>query len=165
MAPGELLATHGTDLTVEHGSVAVWARTWGRAVHAFTPGLLLSAIQREVTAIQPGVQVKRAGTRQTAMSQHCLCGHRHKKSLSERTHRCAACGLEGGRDAVAAVLASCVEFTDPADPTTATVDYTLTAKLLADPATWQTLHHTVNRKTLGVQERPAASTDTPDPTP
>ncbi|HUG86109.1 MAG TPA: zinc ribbon domain-containing protein, partial [Euzebya sp.] len=160
---GDLVVTHGTDLTIEAGSVAVWARTWGRAVHAFTPGLLVAAFQREVAAIRPGVQVKRAGTRRTAMSQHCLCGHRHKKSLSERTHRCTACGLEGGRDAVAAVLASCVEFSDSADPTTATVDYTLTGKLLNDPATWHTLHQTI--KTSGVQERPWASTDTPDPTP
>ncbi len=94
------------------------------------------------------------------MSQHCLCGHRHRKSLSERTHNCQVCGLEGGRDTISAVLASCVTMTDPADPATATVDYTLTNRLLADQATRHTLS-----QTSGVQERPTASTDTPNPTP
>ena len=156
---GDLIATHGTDLTIEAGSIAAWAKVWGRAIHAFTPGLLTAAIAAEAAAIQPGTEVRRAGTRHTAMSQHCLCGHRAKKPLSQRVHRCGVCGLEGGRDAVSAVLASCVDTTDPADPTTATVDYGLAGRLLTDPATRQTLHQTIP----GVQERPWASTDTPDP--
>lgn len=127
---GDLTATHGTDLTIEAGSIVTWARTWGRAVHAFTPGLLITAIEREVAAIQPGAHVKRAGTRQTMMSQHCLCEQRHKKPLSQRTHHCAVCGLVGGRDAVSAVLAACVDMTDPTDPTTAMVDFGLTRRLL-----------------------------------
>ncbi|CAN5519526.1 hypothetical protein BH23ACT9_BH23ACT9_22990 [soil metagenome] len=157
---GELTAVHGTDLTIEHGSITAWAHTWGKAVHAFTPGLLVAAIQTEITAIDPDRTVKRAGTRTTAMSQHCLCRHRHRKPLSERTHNCQVCGLEGGRDAISAVLASCVTMTDSADPATATVDYTLTNRLLADQATRHTLS-----QTSGVQERPTASTDTPNPTP
>lgn len=94
------------------------------------------------------------------MSQHCLCGQRHKKPLSQRTHRCQACGLTGGRDAVAAVLASCVDFTDPDNPSTAAVDYQLAVRLLADEDTWLTVE-----QTLGGQARPWASTDTPNPDP
>ena len=172
LVAGGLVATHGTDLTVEHGSIAAWARQWGKALHAFTPGLLVAALQREVAAVRPDAQVRRAGTRRTAMSQHCLCGHRANKPLSQRTHRCAACGLAGGRDAVSAVLASCVNMADPDDPATATVDYRLARRLAADEHTRRALEHTI----LGVQERPAAnrrtrpdgrvaSTDTPDPTP
>lgn len=104
---GEIVAVHGTDLTIEAGSIAAWARVWGRAVHAFTSGLLITAIQTEVAAITPGGQVRRAGTRPTAMSQHCLCSHQHKKPLSQRTHRWSECGLTGGRDAISAVLAAC----------------------------------------------------------
>ena len=161
---GALVTVHGTDLTIEQGSIAAWAKTWGKALHAFTPGLLINAIEREVAAIRPGAQVRRAGTRRTAMSQHCLCGHQAKKYLSERHHRCAACGLVGGRDAVSAVLSSCVYFTDPADPSAAQVDYELTRRLVANEDTWRTLEQTIN-KTSGVQERPWASTDTPSPTP
>lgn len=162
---GELVAVHGTDLTVEQGSINAWARTWGRAIHAFTPGLLIPAIETEVAATRPGATVQRAGTGRTAMSQHCLCGHRHKKSLSQRTHDCAACGLTGGRDAISAVLASCVAFTDPTDPATATVDYRMAGLLLADPPSRQTLRQTIRTNSSGVQERPRASTDTPDPAP
>jgi hypothetical protein len=46
-----------------------------------------------------------ASTRTTALSQHCLCGHRAAKTLGQRTHRCPRCGLEGDRDAVSATLA------------------------------------------------------------
>ncbi|AXV10304.1 hypothetical protein DVS28_b0564 (plasmid) [Euzebya pacifica] len=155
---GDLVAVHGTDLTIEHGSITAWARQWGRAVHAFTPGLLIAAIEREVAAAQPGATVKRAGTRQTAMSQHCPCGHREKKPLSQRTHRCVVCGLAGGRDAVSAVLASCVDMADPDEPSTAIVDYRLAGQLAADPASRTTIF-----QTAGVQEHPWASTDTPDP--
>ncbi|CAN5120248.1 hypothetical protein BH23ACT9_BH23ACT9_15410 [soil metagenome] len=158
---GDLVATHGTDLTIEAGSIAAWAKVWGKAVHAFTPGLLIAAIQSEVVAVSAGAVLRRAGTRQTAMSQHCLCQRRAKKPLSQRTHHCPDCGLAAGRDALSAVLASCVDFADPTDPTTATVDYHLTGRLLANEQTRQTLHQSYQ----GVQVRLCASTDTPTPTP
>ena len=155
---GELVAVHGADLTIEHGSITAWAKAWGRAVHAFTPGLLIAAIEAEIAAVATDKTVKRAGTRRTALSQHCLCGRRAKKPLSQRVHLCVECGLIGGRDAVSAVLAACVDMVDPDQPTTATVDYGLAGRLAADPATIPTL-----RKTLGVQEHPEASTDPPNP--
>ncbi|CAN5479110.1 hypothetical protein BH23ACT9_BH23ACT9_30440 [soil metagenome] len=145
------------------GSVAPWARVWGNAVHAFTPGLLIAAVEREVGAVSTGAVLKRAETRQTAMSQHCLCQRRAKKPLAQRTHHCPDCGLKAGRDALSAVLASCVDFADPTDPTTATVDYHLTGRLLANEQTRHTLHQTFSNQ--GVQVRLCASTDTPTPTP
>jgi hypothetical protein len=57
-------------------------------------------------------------------------------------------------------LASCVDMGDPDDPATARVNYRLTRRLLADSRTWWALE-----QTLGVQERPRASTDTPNPDP
>ena len=154
---GGLIATHGTDMTIEAGSITAWARHWGRAVHAFTPGLLVAAIDTEIAAISPEAGVKRAGTRSTALSQHCLCGHRAKKLLSQRTHRCSVCGLTGGRDAISAVLAACVDMADPDTPATAAVGYTLAGRLAADPDSITTLH-----ETLGVQEHLEASTDPPN---
>ncbi len=155
------VATHGIDLTFEAGSIAPRARMWGRAVHAFTPGLLVDAVEVEVAAVSAGAVVRRAGTRQTAMSQHCLYRRRAKKPLSQRTHHCPDCGLAAGRDALSAVLASCVDFSDPTDPVTATVDYSLIGRLLANEQTRHTLHQSYQ----GVQVRLCASTDTPNPTP
>ena len=45
------------------------------------------------------VKVNPAGT-----SQHCLCGCKVRKGLSERVHRCPECGLVAPRDAVSALL-------------------------------------------------------------
>lgn len=38
--------------------------------------------------------------RKAAPSQHCVCGERAKKELSERTHACPSCGRKEGRDAM-----------------------------------------------------------------
>jgi hypothetical protein len=88
--------------------------------------MLVAAIDREATAVAalaaaPGL--RRASTRTTALSQHCLCGTPVAKALGDRVHDCPACGLVGDRDAVAATLAAYVVFADPTTPTSATVDY------------------------------------------
>jgi len=75
--------------------------------------------------------VTRAATRTTALSQHCPCGARVTKRLADRVHVCAACGLRGDRDAVAAVLASFVAVTID-DPTSARVDYDATLASLVE---------------------------------
>jgi hypothetical protein len=129
-----LVATHGYQMVVEDASIAAWSRSWGAAVAAFSPGLLIAAIDREARAVATvagghgGVQ--RAATRTTALSQHCPCGARVSKRLAERVHRCPACQLCGDRDAVAAVLASFVVFTTPGEPSSARVDYAAAADAL-----------------------------------
>ena len=92
---------------------------WGRSIAAFTPGRLLKALERECLA--SGGQLVKASTRRTALSQHCLCGARAKKTLSQRWHACA-CGAEGDRDLMSALLAACVTHTDIQDPKTARLD-------------------------------------------
>jgi hypothetical protein len=130
----DVVATHGYHLVVEDTSIAAWSRSWGRAVAAFSPGLLISAIDREARAvaiIAGGVGgVARAATRTTALSQHCPCGARVGKRLGDRIHRCSKCELRGDRDAVAAVLASFVVFDTPGEPASARVDYTTAAAAL-----------------------------------
>ncbi|MEV6929092.1 hypothetical protein AB0M46_32005 [Dactylosporangium sp. NPDC051485] len=46
-----LVAVHGAGLVVEDADIRVWARRWGRGIHAFTPGMLLTALRRETTAV------------------------------------------------------------------------------------------------------------------
>ena len=93
---------------------------------AFSPGTLLTAIEREASAVARTAHasggVARASTT-TALSQHCPCGARVDKTLANRVHQCRNCGLRGDRDAVAAVLASFIKFTARDQPSSAFVDY------------------------------------------
>jgi len=133
-AAADVIATHGYQLIVEDASIAAWSRSWGHAVAAFSPGLLVAAIDREARAVAAiagghgGVQ--RAATHTTALSQHCPCGARVPKRLADREHRCPSCQLRGDRDAVAAVLASFVVFASPGQPSSARVDYVAAAHAL-----------------------------------
>ena len=130
----DLVATHGYQLTVEDASISAWSRSWGRAVAAFSPGLLIAAVDREARAVATVAGghggVRRAATRTTALSQHCPCGARVSKGLAERVHLCSACQLRGDRDAVAAVLASFVRFAQPGEPNSAQVDYAAASNAL-----------------------------------
>ncbi|MCJ0875319.1 transposase, partial [Streptomyces sp. AP-93] len=118
----EIIAAHGPVLVVEDCDIRTWYRLWGKRLSQTTPGLLISALERECQAA--GGRLVRASTWSTALSQHCLCGERIKKTLRDREHKCTACGLTGKRDLVSAVLASFVRFTDVDDPTTAYLDTT-----------------------------------------
>jgi hypothetical protein len=123
----DVVASHGYQLVIEDTSIAAWSRSWGRALAAFSPGMLVAAIDREARAVaasaggQTGLE--RASTRTTAMSQHCPCGARVPKALGDRVHDCPHCRLRGDRDAVAAVLASFVVFDKLGDPASARVDF------------------------------------------
>jgi Putative transposase DNA-binding domain len=124
-----IVDTHGNMLTIEDGAVSAWARLWGKQIQGFSPGMLITALAAECQAT--GGQLQRAGTRSTALSQHCLCGQRVPKRLSQRTHWCPKCGLCADRDIVSAVLAACVELADPDDPASARVNYELARALRA----------------------------------
>lgn len=152
----DLVATHGSRLVVEATSIAAWARSWGRAVAAFSPGLLVTAIDREARAVASIAGgrggVERAATRPTALSQHCPCGARVPKRLADRVHHCPVCQLHGDRDTVAAVLASFVRFARLDVPASAFVDYTAAAAAL--PA----LRRALSMPSWGWQDTPSEST-------
>ncbi|HTM18914.1 MAG TPA: zinc ribbon domain-containing protein, partial [Kofleriaceae bacterium] len=130
----QIVAAHGCRLVVEDTSIAAWSRSWGRALAAFSPGLLVGALDREARAVAVlagrSAGLERAATRPTALSQHCPCGAQVPKRLADRVHQCPACGIRADRDAVAAVLASFVAFTEPGKPGSARVDYAATAAAL-----------------------------------
>ena len=138
-----IVATHGNTITVEDCSISTWARLWGKRIALFSPGMLVAALKRECEASRG--TLSRAGTRSTALSQHCLCGARVPKTHAERTHDCPHCGLHGDRDIVSAALAACVTLTDPDDPRTARVDYRLAHALRAWLASQQEWEGSVNR--------------------
>jgi hypothetical protein len=153
----DLVATHGYHLVVEDTSIAAWSRSWGRAVAAFSPGLLIAAIDREARAVAivagGAGGVARAATRTTALSQHCPCGAPVAKRLGDRVHHCIDCELRGDRDAVAAVLASFVVFDTPGVPASARVDYTAAAAALP------VIRSALSRSYVGWQDTLSESTD------
>jgi hypothetical protein len=138
-----IVAAHGNTITVEDTNISTWARLWGKRIALFSPGMLVAALKRECQAT--GGTLYRAGTRSTAMSQHCLCAARVPKTLAQRTHDCPHCGLHGDRDIVSAALAACVTLADPDDPRTARVDYRLAHALGAWLASQQEWEGSVNR--------------------
>lgn len=119
----EIIAVHGPTLVVEDCDIRTWYRLWGKRLSQTTPGLLIAALERECRAA--GGRLVRASTWSTALSQHCLCGERVKKTLRDREHKCIACGLAGRRDLVSAALAAFVRFADVDDPKTAYLDTTM----------------------------------------
>ncbi|MDO0916218.1 transposase [Streptomyces sp. DT2A-34] len=119
----EIIAAHGPVLVVEDCDIRTWYRLWGKRLSQTTPGMLISALKVECEAA--GGRLVRASTWSTALSQHCLCGERVRKTLRDREHKCLACGLVGKRDLVSAALATFVHFEDVGDPKTAYLDTTL----------------------------------------
>lgn len=95
-----IVVAHGATITVEDCRISTWARLWGKRIALFSPGMLVAALEHECHAT--GGRLYRAGTRSTAMSQHCLCGGRVPKTLAQRLHDCPHCGLRGDRDIVSA---------------------------------------------------------------
>jgi hypothetical protein len=141
-----IVASHGNTITIEDAIITTWARLWGKRIALFSPGMLVAALAGECAAA--GGRLYRAGTRSTALSQHCLCGARVPKPLAQRVHHCPACGLRADRDVTAAVLAACVKLTDPDDPGTARVDFELAHALRAGLASQQEREGSVNRHQL-----------------
>jgi hypothetical protein len=155
-----IVATHGPKLVTEDVDVRTWARRWGRGVAAFSPGRMLARLAAECTA--GGGALIKASTFTTASSQHCTCGARAKKNLSQRWHACP-CGVEGDRDLISAALAATVTLTDPADSRTATIDHTLRQRLHATVLAGRTQDLPVTRETAQ-QEGPVRSTIHHNPT-
>jgi hypothetical protein len=153
----DLVATHGYHLIVEDASISAWSRSWGRAVAAFSPGLLMAAIDREARAVATVAGgsggVCRAATYATALSQHCPCGTRVTKHLADRVHHCPGCQLRGDRDAVAAVLASFVVFAQPGQVRSAHVDYAAAAEALPE------IQRALSHPCAGWQDTLSESTD------
>jgi hypothetical protein len=156
-----LVRAHGIRFTIEDCDLRGWARRWGRALTAFSPGTLVTALEREVTAVAALAQrtggVARAATQTTALSQHCLCGARVAKTLADRVHHCTQCGLCGDRDAVAATLAAFVVFGTPGQPRSATVNVDAARASLFRVRTRTVLAATLPFSFLGRQDAPSES--------
>lgn len=93
----------------------------------FSPGQLLTAIEAEVARCNG--RVEKLSTYTTALSQHCLCGSRAKKTLDDRVHECDDCGFRADRDVLAALLAAACDVI-PGRPDTAVLNKKLAFEIL-----------------------------------
>jgi hypothetical protein len=120
----------GVDVNVSNITVA--SHENGRAMRV----TLITALDREAKAVAAlaGARgaMQRIATHTTALSQHCPCGQRVDKRLSDRVHNCPSCRLSGDRDAASAVLASFVVLSEPDEPSSARVDYDAAADALTE---------------------------------
>jgi hypothetical protein len=137
----QLVAIHGTNWLIEDCNLTTWAKLWGKSLHAFAPGMVTAELAALVA--RRGGSFVKVATGPTALSSHCLCGHRVQKDQSTRTHHCGACGFGGDRDLVSSALGTCV-VTDLDDPSSARVDYTRAAALLAAITTTSTSRRFIN---------------------
>jgi putative transposase len=86
----------GTTVAFEANSYRSWQGSrYGKRMGFTAPAALMGRIAREAV-LAGGRAIEFATSATCAPSQHCLCGHKAKKSLSQRVHACDACGL--GRD-------------------------------------------------------------------
>lgn len=93
----------GNTIHLEKLSYRSFQKAFGRSVAIRAPGLFVSILRRK--AESAGGELLEIDPRSTALSQHCVCGRRKKKSLSERTHECDSCGIRINRDVLSAFLA------------------------------------------------------------
>lgn len=96
----------GDRFVVEAADYRQWKRRemrWAKILGLTSPGLLHDALRWE--AHVTGGSFREIDPWANASTQRCLCGSRKKKSLSERTHQCARCGLVADRDLLPAYLA------------------------------------------------------------
>lgn len=93
---------HGSEIKMENVSVKAWQKTWGKAIKVKSPGFFQSELCRKAESAD-GIAEK-FSTRNTKLSQTCICGNPVKKSLSQRVHRCK-CGVTIHRDLMSGFLA------------------------------------------------------------
>ena len=98
------ILAYGKNHKTEKISYKGWQKGWfGKSIRHHAPSALEGELSRKAEYARG--RSERINTYQTALSQHCLCGERRKKALSERTHACPKCGLTAKRDTLAAFLA------------------------------------------------------------
>ncbi|MHB8290769.1 MAG: nuclease/transposase family protein, partial [Acidimicrobiales bacterium] len=97
----ELLA-YGVNVRTEALNYATWQKMYPCSVRDSSVGEAMALLFRK--AENAGGQAYHYATHTTALSQTCVCGHREKKPLSQRWHRCSNCGRRAQRDLFSAFL-------------------------------------------------------------
>lgn len=81
----------GDRVTIEKCSLTGWRGQYSKRLATTRPGAALGQIKTNTLTL--GGRHQEIQAQQHAFSQHCLCGKKVKKLISERQHTCQACGL------------------------------------------------------------------------
>ncbi len=100
----------GPHLGAEKLNYVGWQKMFPRSVRDRAPGAFVEHARYKAESASGGWIDINPWT--TALSQHCVCGMKQKKPLSQRVHRCSVCGLVADRDLLSAYLALFVEPVD-----------------------------------------------------
>ena len=96
-----LIATETLNVQGMRAKGGAYKKGLNRAIVGAAPGVFLAMLRYKAEGA--GVEFVEVNTRKVKPSQTCsACGHQKKKTLSERVHACAECGLWMDRDANAA---------------------------------------------------------------
>ena len=98
----------GKHVNIEKLSYRAFQKMFGRSVGKRAPGMFVSQLKQK--AENAGGYVNEFPTRDTKLSQRCVCGRIKKKPLSQRMHSCE-CGVTAQRDLFSAYLARHVDVT------------------------------------------------------
>ncbi len=102
------ILSYGKLVHTEKVSIKGWQKRWGRSIGHHSQSALTSELTRKAEYARG--RLEKITTQDTALSQHCVCGHREKKKLSERIHNCSVCGFKAKRDSMSAYLAIFCEY-------------------------------------------------------
>jgi len=97
----------GKNIKTEKVSIKAWQKIFGKSIGCKSPSTFQSELKRKAENARG--EVLMFSTQKTALSQTCLCGHKQKKSLSQRVHHCSICGLKMQRDILSAYLSRYVD--------------------------------------------------------
>ena len=93
----------GNLIHTEKVSYKAWQKLYGKSISHQAPSAFESILTRKAESLGGGTT--KINTYQTALSQHCICAEKEKKTLSQRTHICKKCGFVAPRDVLSAYLA------------------------------------------------------------
>jgi transposase len=123
----EILA-HSSKIKTENINYKSWQKMFGKSIKQHAPSALEGELTRKASYARGWCH--KINTRQTALSQTCLCGVKKKKTLSQRIHDCDRCGFKAPRDYVSAYLAIFCHETKMRKGSKWTVDLGQARKLL-----------------------------------
>lgn len=98
----------GNVVKLEKLSYKAFQRMYGKSVGRRAPSMFVERLRR-IAETAASATVFEFPTRETKLSQRCLCGRSHKKSLSQRVHRCK-CGIVAQRDLFSGFLGQFVDL-------------------------------------------------------
>jgi putative transposase len=103
----------GADVHTEKVCVKGWQKVFGKSIGNRAPGMFQSLLKTRLNTLNGNMNL--IITNKTALSQHCVCGSKVEKNLSQRVHKCGVCGFEMQRDLMSAYLARYVSSSGKTD--------------------------------------------------